>query len=374
MNSLLAPGQWLGELRDDEGRTGVATISIEADRPNLGIACAWQGPDIPASRYLLDLSLRGDKVRARSIGATQAFDSDGQRLVDPANHPHRDRFQFSPVITLEAKIVPVETGGSRLVGSFHGSAAGGSFELKNNLAVPTQEEATLDWAALKTRFTELLQGSDTFLFRGQGSCSWPLRTSFHRFKRYDLIRYREDDCERVRSELNGRLGRRYNLNDPFEFGAVLSLAQHHGFPTPLLDWTRSPYIAAYFALSDRSAPESAARIYILNASAWNSLPQPACISDPRPAVSIREFEAYDNPRHIPQQSAHTFSNVADIEGWIRRFENERGHYLSAINIPASERSNALRELAFMGVTAASLFPGLDGSCRALRERFFGIGS
>lgn len=30
----------------------------------------------------------------------------------------------------------------------------------------------------------------------------------------------------------------------------------------------------------------------------------------------------------------------------------------------------MRELAIMGVTAGSLFPGLDGACRSLAERWF----
>jgi hypothetical protein len=45
-------------------------------------------------------------------------------------------------------------------------------------------------------------------------------------------------------------------------------------------------------------------------------------------------------------------------------------YLQIIDLPISERPTVMRELSLMGVTAGSLFPGLDGACEELRERFF----
>jgi hypothetical protein len=40
------------------------------------------------------------------------------------------------------------------------------------------------------------------------------------------------------------------------------------------------------------------------------------------------------------------------------------------DLPASERATVMAELELMGINAGSLFPGLDGACEQLKERFF----
>jgi hypothetical protein len=47
-------------------------------------------------------------------------------------------------------------------------------------------------------------------------------------------------------------------------------------------------------------------------------------------------------------------------------------YLRVIDLPVGERMLVMNELAYMGITAGSLFPGLDGACEELRERFFAL--
>jgi hypothetical protein len=79
----------------------------------------------------------------------------------------------------------------------------------------------------------------------------------------------------------------------------------------------------------------------------------------------------DNDRAAPQQSAFVLSNVVEIETFIDEAERLASRrFLTKIDLPLSEARDALDELRFMGLTEASLFPGLDGLCRELADRFF----
>jgi hypothetical protein len=64
--------------------------------------------------------------------------------------------------------------------------------------------------------------------------------------------------------------------------------------------------------------------------------------------------------------------VDDIETYIRSQESEDRQFMKIIDLPVRERPTIMRELSVMGITAGSLFPGLDGACEELRERFFDL--
>jgi hypothetical protein len=159
-----------------------------------------------------------------------------------------------------------------------------------------------------------------------------------------------------------------------EYGAFYTLVQHHGYPTPLLDWTYSGYVAAYFAYRNLSRDNRTAdhkvRIIVLDAQLWrNNFPQLQKIVPAKRHFSLFHPLAINNPRLVPQQALLTISNVDDIEGYIAEGEGLKGKtYLYAIDLPGSERRHVLQQLSMMGITAGSLFPGLDGACEQLREQ------
>ena len=69
----------------------------------------------------------------------------------------------------------------------------------------------------------------------------------------------------------------------------------------------------------------------------------------------------------------TVTNVEDIEAYIRlREESSNCSFLTVYDLPVSECDRVLSELSYMGVTAGSLFPGMDGACEELKRRNFSI--
>jgi hypothetical protein len=234
-----------------------------------------------------------------------------------------------------------------------------------------------EWEGYKT-YVAGLKG-ERLLFRGQKNPQ-RLRTAFHRTGRADLTRFLREDIQDLHKRLSARVKHVFDLRVPDENGAFFSLVQHHGYPTPLLDWTFSPYVAAFFAYrgisnvtAAKANPKEKVRVLIFDQGQWTAdFPQPLTLANSHPYVSISEFLAIENERTIPQQAASMVTNVDDIEAYIRSMRSDGKSYLRAIDLPVRDRKRVIHELAYMGITAGSLFPGLDGACEELRERNFDI--
>lgn len=215
------------------------------------------------------------------------------------------------------------------------------------------------------------------IFRGQSrSSEWRLRTSFHRSSRADLRAFALNDIRELHASTINLTKHGFALENSLDLAAFYALLQHHGYPTPLLDWTYSPYIAAYFAFADISKkPEEQmgdCRVFTIASRQFNSdIAQKNSIEGIQPHFSLIEPLAIENQRMSNQQGFFALSNVDDIESHIGDLESLKGStYLRAYDLPKNLRAEVMQDLERMGITAASLFPGMDGICKFQRERLF----
>lgn len=166
-----------------------------------------------------------------------------------------------------------------------------------------------------------------------------------------------------------------NLADSQEFGNLLARLQHHGFPTPLLDWSLSPYIAAYFAFKGASLnPKSneIVSVFIFDIDFWGSNYQPQSnLLEPSEFVSNFVPFVTDNPRMSRQMGVTTLTNVSDLQKHIlSKVPNVGAQLLWKFDMLATERSHVMKELNLMGINDMTMFPDFDGLCKHLKEIHF----
>jgi len=183
--------------------------------------------------------------------------------------------------------------------------------------------------------------------------------------------------------------------------AWLGLIQHYGGPTRLLDVTRSPYIALFFAFEATGAHErvvwaiddkwctEASAMRMANAEgAELSEMLDRIIGSQRELLYSLVFGLPADPRFT---SFRSFTGVFLLDPWKpdTRQSAQQARFLCAANpslsfignlvvcnpnatvarrfvLPAALRAEAIERLAVMNITAATLFPDLSGLARSLR--------
>ena len=157
---------------------------------------------------------------------------------------------------------------------------------------------------------------------------------------------------------------------------LLALAQHHGLPTRLLDWSYSSLIALWFAVSEAPIKKEKGGfengvVWVLNADTGD-FKLDAEIHGPlsnkitkiyRPKVISRRISA--------QAGAFSVHKINDDDYHIIRFElNKRyGSKLTKITIPSNLFAGIRKSLNLLGINNATVYPDLDGFCRHLEKRF-----
>jgi hypothetical protein len=376
MSQIGMNGQWIG--RYSGSSTGFATVNIdELETGYQGSASLIEDDQkLPASVVFFRTSSKDRKLSFRTDFINFVHPRKGTfHIWNEIKGEFDEQIEMSEFVEVEAewneeflwlswKSQKGDTGSCRL--------------LRSQAGLPSELTATqMGWSDFK-QYVSSHGATRKQVFRGQNK-PWRLRSSFHRSGRADLFRYVTEDIHALHRHVSARTKHLFNLEIPDQNGAFYNLVQHHGYPTPLLDWTYSPYVAAFFAYrgisketADVSKPEDAVRIHVFDLEQWVKafpLPFPPKVLSAHLNIAFLEFIAMDNDRLVPQQSISMITNVDDVESFIRQQDQTRT-FLRAIDLPVADRRQAIVELSYMGITAGSLFPGVQGTCEEFAERNF----
>lgn len=199
----------------------------------------------------------------------------------------------------------------------------------------------------------------TYVYRGQRNANWLLEPSINRLLNKSLSdsAYKKkltNHMEEFKFSIRGRLNNLHEiLNDNNELWA---LGQHHGLKTPLLDFTYSPYVAAYFAFIDYEKDSDYRIIWAASQhTAENQIEDDLDL--------FRPISGH-NPRLLNQSGLFMKFNVQkDMESIIKssKKDREKEIQLYKIRIPNKDRVLCLRFLNRMNINHNTLFPDIYGS-------------
>lgn len=242
------------------------------------------------------------------------------------------------------------------------------------------------WEALQVELfadswqEELRRHRSSWAFRGVSSSTYDLSSTLqrlgHQGAKQDLI---EESLRRsFKKYAHGE-----NVDGEWQW---LSVAQHHGLPTRIIDWSYSPYVALHFATSELDKMSEAGAVYCMNIDrAHASLPSRLAemLSDERCHVFTiemlerkfmdtkewsakegeREFALFFEPPSLDSRIVNQnalFSMMSDASLLADEWAGDDPALIKKVILPAKLKWEVRDKLDQANITERVLFPGLDG--------------
>ena len=200
------------------------------------------------------------------------------------------------------------------------------------------------------------------VFRGQRE-DWDLLPKIARINhKIDIL-----DNEKVMFDSFTRTAIRFLQNVPDNLWDWLAIAQHHGLPTRLLDWTKNPLAALWFAVRKPALNDDKyGVVWVFRPITRNIISDLSAGANPFQGERTSVFE----PKHVierirVQNGAFTVHKYVNSQ---KRFvplqkNAQQKHRLQKILIPTKFFWFLRLQLDRCGIQDGSLFPDLDGLSR-----------
>ena len=264
-------------------------------------------------------------------------------------------------------------------------------------------------------YTEQINNWDEFLlwlnelkgswrFRGQQESSWSLETSLDRAVRVEHSSgYYHLDRETEQRELLYRFQQEahnhiHPLPSTDDIASWYALMQHYGAPTRLLDWTKSPYVALYFAFVDepQNKAEQYSAVWAINLD-WLAKKETELLEMEAPTSALsnsKDRAIYMNTLLTHSEKRKPLIVQIDPQRISQRMVAQQGLFLCKLvhevyfdhllvhmmlnsdlsdqpvlrklKLERNMRIAFLRRLREMNIHSASLYPGLDGFGKSLK--------
>jgi hypothetical protein len=238
--------------------------------------------------------------------------------------------------------------------------------------------------ARQARWSEFMKWVDRhsdsrWVYRGLGDTSFPLLAGVGRIGKYSLAKERTilEVFERRASEFID-----ITRSGPWD---LLALAQHHGLPTRLLDWTTNPLVAAFFAVSAEPASIEIDDPRISGGQKLNVKPAPRHVSSRVIAWQVSAKDVVDTdvdndpfaPSAIKFLMPRVLTTRITTQGglfsvhplpsgaWIEPLQSEK----EIFDVPGEMRAYFRRKLFYLGVDDQRIMGGLDGLCRRVAWQY-----
>jgi hypothetical protein len=216
-------------------------------------------------------------------------------------------------------------------------------------------------------------------YRGQGNSSWKLEP---KLMRIDPLPSESHYLNKFKQNATFIL-----QNKPATEFEWLFLMQHYGVATRLLDWSESPLVSLYFALSDETQAEEDAALWVLSPTELNKrnryrpdfdfeipsfedddlnnyLPSVIAAERKTSLFPMAAIAARNSSRIQAQQGVFTISHRENI--FVDEAGEDPKNHIWKYIIPAARKNDLLKELEIIGITKFQLFPELSSIAQNIK--------